>query len=489
MFEKISHILKDRNPWHFVWISVLMTEILTLIVSGGICLVFWGKISLDILLIAAVNGFFVSLLIVVMVIFFIRQNDKLANLNRQLLVEADERQQLKVEKVDLEKQLQQSQKMEAIGTLAGGIAHDFNNILSIIMGYAEMLQNDIKKETQAALKLDQIINAGDRAVDLVKQILIFSRQVEEELIPLHVDIVVKETLKMLRAAIPSTIDVSYNISQENMTVLASPTQIHQIMMNLCTNAYQSLDGDGCSIKVSLIPKNIGPDEKVGHHDYLPPGKYILLEVSDDGVGIDQENLDRIFEPYFTTKSKEEGTGLGLSVVHGIVKTLKGEITVNSVLGQGTTFQTYLPVHSVPISLRFDQDANDLPGGDEKILLVDDEGNLVEMIQMMLEKLGYEVHAFTNGVDALYEFKRIPDSFDLVVTDLTMPGMAGDLFSEEILKIRPSMPIILCTGFSNKITEERALKIGIREFFLKPVHAGNLTRSIRKLLDEQNRSEH
>jgi signal transduction histidine kinase/CheY-like chemotaxis protein len=467
------------NPWHFVWISVLISEALTLAVSIIVCMFIWGRIIYEILAVGAVAVFFGS-----MVVYFIRQNDKLASLNQQLLREIEERRQVENEKITLEKQLQQSQKMEAIGTLAGGIAHDFNNILSIILGYAEMLQNDIEEETPAGRKLDQIIDAGDRATDLVKQILIFSRQVEEELIPLHVDIIVKETLKMLRAAIPSTIEISRNLSQqENMTVLASPTQIHQIMMNLCTNAYQSLEENVGKIIVSLSSVTIGPDEKIGHDELLPAGKYVLLEVSDNGAGISQENLGRIFDPYFTTKSKEEGTGLGLSVVHGIVKTLHGEITVESVVGQGTTFKIYLPFHNVQLSLRFDRDTDSLPGGNEKILLVDDEGNLVNMVHMMLEGLGYQVKSFTCAVDALYEFKRDPDGFDLVITDLTMPGISGDQFSQEVLKIKSNIPIILCTGFSNKITKEHALKIGIREFFLKPIQPAKLATTIRKIFDQ------
>ncbi len=464
-----------------------MAEALTLVVSVIICVLVWGKVSLDILLVGVVDAFVVSLLIVVVIIYIMRGNDKSEKLNEQLLKEIEERKQVEIEKINLEKQLQQSQKMEAIGTLAGGIAHDFNNILSIILGYAEMLQNDIEEETPAARKLDQIINAGDRATELVTQILTFSRQVEEELIPLHMDIVVKETLKMLRAAIPSTVEVSRNISQENMTVMASPTQIHQIIMNLCTNAYQSLAEDGGEIKVLLSPATIGLNDKIGHDELLHPGEYVLLEVSDTGVGISEENIRRIFEPYFTTKSKEEGTGLGLSVVHGIVKTLHGEIAVHSVLGEGTTFQIYLPVHHVQLGLRFDQDTKIISGGNERILLVDDEGSLLKMIHMMLEDHGYRVKSFSSGIDAMYEFKREPEAFDLVVTDLTMPGLAGDRFSQEVLKLRPDIPIILCTGFSNRITEENALKIGVRKFFLKPLHTGQLTETIRKLLDEQKKS--
>jgi len=487
MISKLFQKLRNMNSWHFVWISVLMAEALTLVVSVIICVLVWGKVSLDILLVGVVDAFVVSLLIVVVIIYIMRGNDKSEKLNEQLLKEIEERKQVEIEKINLEKQLQQSQKMEAIGTLAGGIAHDFNNILSIILGYAEMLQNDIEEETPAARKLDQIINAGDRATELVTQILTFSRQVEEELIPLHMDIVVKETLKMLRAAIPSTVEVSRNISQENMTVMASPTQIHQIIMNLCTNAYQSLAEDGGEIKVLLSPATIGPNDKIGHDELLHPGEYVLLEVSDTGVGISEENIRRIFEPYFTTKSKEEGTGLGLSVVHGIVKTLHGEIAVHSVLGEGTTFQIYLPVHHVQLGLRFDQDTKIISGGNERILLVDDEGSLLKMIHMMLEDHGYRVKSFSSGIDAMYEFKREPEAFDLVVTDLTMPGLAGDRFSQEVLKLRPDIPIILCTGFSNRITEENALKIGVRKFFLKPLHTGQLTETIRKLLDEQKKS--
>ncbi len=476
--------LKMMSQWHFVVFSLLLAELFALLASGAICLLIWGRLPLDIILIVAAATLFVFLPVVFLMICFVRKNEKTENLNKQLSKEIEDHRQMKIEKINLEKQLRQSQKMEAIGTLAGGIAHDFNNILSIILGYAEMLQQDIEENSSAARKLDQIVNAGDRATELVMQILTFSRQVEEELIPLHVDIVMKETLKMLRAAIPSTIKVSHNISTKNMTVLASPTQIHQIMMNLCTNSYQSLSEDGGDIEVSLAPVTVTPDEKIGNEDILAPGEYVLLKVSDTGSGISPSDTRRIFEPYFTTKSKEEGTGLGLSVVHGIVKTLKGEIIVESTVGKGTSFKVYLPVHIIKNSLRFEQDPDEQPGGNERILLVDDEGSLVKMVHMMLEDLGYQVKSFTCGVDALYEFKRDPQAFDLVITDLTMPGIAGDQFTQEVLKLRSNIPIILCTGFSNKITEENALKIGVKKFFLKPVHTGKLKSTIRKLLDEQ-----
>jgi len=384
------------------------------------------------------------------------------------------------ERKRLQAQLIHSQKMEAIGTLAGGIAHDFNNILSLIIGYTELARDEVSEGSQLWEDLKEVYQAGKRARDLVKHILTFSRQSEQEQKPIHIQPIVKEALKLLRPSLPTTIEIRKHLTATGM-VLADPTQIEQVIMNLCTNAYHAMRDRGGVLEVKL-EEVVLEGEAHSRQLELPPGTYLALTVLDTGHGIDRAVIDRVFEPYFTTKATGEGTGMGLAVVHGIVKSHGGTITVDSEPGKGATFQVLLP-RSEDAEVREEPKEVALPlGGTERILFVDDEPAIVDIGRRMLERLGYEVVTSTTGIKALEAFRKQPENFDLVITDMTMPKMTGDELATELLGIRPGIPIILCTGFSERITEEKAKEMGIRKFVMKPLVVGEMAEAVREMLD-------
>jgi signal transduction histidine kinase/ActR/RegA family two-component response regulator len=381
------------------------------------------------------------------------------------------------ENARLQNQLNQAQKMEAIGVLAGGIAHDFNNILGPIIGYAEMAREEAAPGSQLVQDLGQILTAAHRAKDLVKQILAFSRQSTADRIPLKIQPLLKESLKMLRASIPATITIRENIHPRCGTVLACPTQVHQIVMNLCTNAFHAMEKSGGVLAVGLFP-TANPALTPGTAQ-LAPGEHVELTVSDTGTGIGADIIDRIFDPYFTTKEIGRGTGLGLSVTHGIIRSYGGAVTVESTPGQGSTFHVYFPV--IQEETVMPEVYQEAPQGRGRILLVDDEELLVGMGRHMLERLGYTVTARRSSIEALQTFLNDPHQFDLVITDQTMPGMTGFDLSHRLLQVRPELPIILCTGFSHIVDEEAAKAIGIREFAFKPLTQSSIGQLVRKLL--------
>ena len=378
----------------------------------------------------------------------------------------------------LESQLIQAQKMEAIGTLAGGIAHDFNNILASISGYTELF---IMKERRQDNYLLQVMNACERAKNLVNQILLFSRQREGEKKPVDAKIIVKEALKLLRASIPSTIKINPSVSPDASMVMADPTHIHQIVMNLCTNAAHAMRENGGLMEVSISNILISDDMTLGNPD-LQTGPYVHLRVADNGQGIAPQIMDKIFDPFFTTKKQGEGTGLGLSVVYGIVKSYEGEIRVESKIGRGSTFDIYLPRLIVENMIEGKQSDVSPHRGNECILVIDDEKDLVIAMQNYLAALGYDVVTSTDGLDALGIFRKDPRRYDLIITDMTMPQMTGLRLSREILSVRPEIPIILCTGYHESITEAEAKRHGIREFVMKPIRLSEYSRLIRKSLD-------
>lgn len=394
----------------------------------------------------------------------------------------DETERMKAEKEtrQLETMLQQAQKMEAIGTLAGGIAHDFNNILTAIIGYTELEMYKASPGSKTYNNLRQVIKGGQRARELVRQILTFSRQSKQEPRPLLVSPVVKEALKMLRATLPATIEIRQDIHSDSGRAMADPTQVHQVLMNLCTNAAQAMEEKGGLIQVSLTDVEIDSGFAARHPD-MNPGPYVRLTVSDTGCGIAPAIMERIFEPYFTTKEKGGGTGLGLAVVHGIVKGHGGGITVYSEPGRGTTFNVFLPRIESEATLETPR-LNSLSRGKDRILFVDDEQALVDLGRQMLEFLGYEVLSRRSSIEALEAFKAQPNKFDLVITDLTMPNMTGLELSEKVLAIRPEIPIILCSGFGEGVAGKKAKSIGIRAFIMKPVVMRDLANTIRKVLD-------
>ncbi len=377
------------------------------------------------------------------------------------------------------RQLQVAQKMEAVGTLAGGIAHDFNNILAAIMGYSELAQEELPMGSRARSHFDEIHKASIRAKELVHQILTISRQDAYEKYPVQIHLIVKEVAKLIRATLPASIEIKTRVSKCK-PVLAEATQIHQVLMNLCINAYHAMSDTGGTLEVSLAETRFEFPIMIGELT-LSPGEYVTITVQDSGHGIDEENIVRIFDPYFTTKPKEKGTGLGLSIVYSIVQQHGGAIRVQSKAGEGACFQIYLPVHVDPVKRKKSEEKK-IPRGNEKILFVDDEPELADLGRKILSTLGYTVEIFTLGEEALKAFQVRPEYFDLVITDMSMPKMSGIQLATALRNVRNSIPIILCTGFSEQITENILECSGIRKMMLKPVTKRELADVVRTVLD-------
>ncbi len=389
----------------------------------------------------------------------------------------------------LEKQLQQSIKMEAIGTMASGIAHDFNNILSAIIGYSEFIQQEATKESRIGKNIAEVLTAGKRATDLVRQILTFSRQeasVKQALLPYPI---VKEALKMLRATLPATVTIQEDIDPDCGAVMATPTIIHQIVVNLCTNGLHAMAAQKGTLTVGLQCREL-TTEDIPPERSIISGPFVVLTVSDDGCGMDQPTLDRIFEPYFSTKEIGRGTGLGLAVIHGAVEDYKGFVEVKSSVGKGSTFSIYLPVTKEPATEAVDVEPmkkSVVMSGNERILVVDDELLLVKINQKRLEDRGYQVTAVTDSREALEIFQGQPDNFDLLITDQTMPDLTGAELTEAMLKIKPSLPVIMCTGHSDIVSEVEALEMGIKKYVFKPLHGDELLDAVQEVLAASKRS--
>ena len=382
------------------------------------------------------------------------------------------------ERKELEEQLKRAQKMEALGTLAGGIAHDFNNILSAIMGYTQLAQLHTPAEAQAHEALNQVLVGGRRATELVKQILMFSRKTEYQMGKVDVAQVIIEACKLLRPSLPTTIEIRQNIAADCPAIRADEGQIHQVVMNLCTNAYHAMrDRKTGILEIGLRPTKSDPQKTLQNVDQLE------LWISDTGTGMDSRTLEKIFEPYFTTKQQDEGTGLGLAVVHGIIHDFGGRIHVDSTPGQGSCFHIYLPVPDAeqPVVAN-EENSRPVPSGNERLLIVDDEEPIAELMKSMLEYYGYQVTCKTESVEALRTFEQNPDIFDLVLTDFAMPRLNGVTLAEELLKIREDLPILLCTGFNDNHNRAAALQSGVRACLEKPIQAEQLAIAVRKTLD-------
>ena len=379
----------------------------------------------------------------------------------------------------LEARYSQFQHLQAIGTLAGGIAHDFNNILFGIQGYAELAIADATEGSAQADNLAEVLNGCHRAKELVHQILAFSRQDHIEKMPIHLTPLIKETLKLLRASIPSTIDIRTQFAPDLPRVNAKPNRIHQVIMNLCTNAAQSIGDVPGTIRITLDLKGVTPGQEPPK-SMLPYGDYVRLVVQDDGQGVPEELIDRIFEPFFTTKAQGKGSGMGLSVVHGIVQSHQGEILVQNLPGQGARFEVLLPAidedETPEVTVR-----SSPAKGNERIMYVDDERALGLMMERMLSGLGYKITVYDNPVQALAMFQMQPQAFDLVITDLTMPHMTGLVLAENLLQTRADIPLLLCTGYGDQIDADQYRKIGIRELIHKPVAKMELATVIRRAL--------
>jgi CheY-like chemotaxis protein len=373
--------------------------------------------------------------------------------------------------------------MEAIGTLAGGIAHDFNNMLGVIIGCSELAMDNIPELHVAKADMEKVLEAGLHAKSLIKQMLTFSRQEESELKPLIIPPLIKEAVKFLRATLPSTVEIRISIDTQDSAVLADPTQVQQIMMNLCTNSAQAMEPDGGVLEIRLSDEDLN-SQTLSRFPGLKPGPYLNLTVGDTGSGIPEDIIHRIFDPFFTTKSVGEGTGLGLSVVHGIVKKHGGAVYADSPPGKGALFQVLLPRLEHPAIQVVPETISKLPRGKERILLVDDEVILTDILQRILSGLGYQIQAFVSSVKAFKSFKENPDRFDLALIDHTMPQMTGIELIVKIKQRRPDLPVILCSGLNEKLLEKDAGQIGVERLLVKPLSRADLAFAIRKVIDEK-----
>ncbi|MDH5561126.1 MAG: PAS domain S-box protein, partial [Deltaproteobacteria bacterium] len=386
----------------------------------------------------------------------------------------------------LEKQLRESQKLEAIGTLAGGLAHDFNNILCSILGYITLAKDEMLKNNPSRSDLEMALQAGEYAKDLIAKILAFSHQNESEFRPVKLPMILLESLKMLRPMLPSTIEIKNTIPQEDLNILADPIQIQQVIMNLCTNSGYAMKDRGGILSIDIVEVEL--DSKIADLREITPGSYVKVQIKDTGSGIHPKHLNRIFDPFFTTKPVDQGTGLGMAVVHGIVKNHQGAILVKSALNAGTTVEIYFPKIDTPEVPLVDENLRG-QRGNEKILLVDDENLIVLLLKKALGKMGYKITTADNALNALELFNDPEMDFDLVITDQTMPKMTGLQLSKKILKKNPKTPIILMTGFDPNLTSDKARSVGIKAFVTKPILPNKLSRIIRSVLDEEKVSAH
>lgn len=382
--------------------------------------------------------------------------------------------------VNTERQFRQSSRMEAIGTLAGGIAHDFNNILTAILGYTELALASVPKDSRTQRNLQEVLTAGHRAKHLVLQILAFSRQSGQGKKPTSMHRAIVEALDLFRATIPSTIEIRHSLMTEAL-VLADPTQLHQVVINLCTNAEYAMRETGGILEISLEDFEV-TEENLRSVSGLQLGPHVRFTIQDTGTGMSPEVLERMFDPFFTTKPIGEGSGLGLAVVHGIVTNHGGALMVDSLIGEGTKIEVYLP--TIPSPARGGAgDQGPIPHGKETILFVDDEETIVQLGKELLSQLGYTVEVHTNSQEALDAFRHAPQRFDLVITDQVMPGLTGEVLSRELLRIRPELPIVLCTGFSHIMTAEKAKALGIQAYLMKPLAIRDLAPIVRHVLDK------
>ncbi len=397
-----------------------------------------------------------------------------------LVRDLSEIKQIENENERIQNQLLRSQKMETIGTLAGGIAHDFNNILTPILGFVELCLLDVEKDTLLYSNFMHIRKGALRAKDLVKQILTFSRHTEQERRYIKLDMIVREALKLLASSLPSTIEIRSSISRDCCTIFGDPTQMHQVLMNLCTNAFQAMEERTGLLEVGL--EKVKVDQMMlEKHPVMKRGEYNLLTVTDNGKGMDEKTRERIFEPFFTTKGVGEGTGLGLSVVHGIITNHDGYIFVRSEEGKGTTFELYLPCRKEEAEGRKDTDLM-IPEGNEVLMVIDDEVDILQMTKLILQRFGYDVRTFQSSEDALRAFQQSPNEYDLIITDQTMPRMTGSKLASSISKVAPHLPIILITGYSETINIENKDRYGVSELLFKPLDYTKFGQVIRRLLD-------
>ncbi len=405
---------------------------------------------------------------------------EVAERTEKLQEEIDQRWLAQQGKIKLEEQLRQAQKMESIGTLAGGIAHDFNNILTAVIGYTELTLPLLEEGSRSKSNLENVLAASMRAKDLIKKILTFSRKSENRRLPICLDKVVGEALTLIRSTLPSTIEIFIDLPHMENVVLANESEIHQIVMNLCTNAAHAMRGNGGTLRVELKEVYLSSDSVAGKS--LKAGTYQRLTISDTGCGMHPAIMSRIFEPYFTTKKEGDGTGMGLSMVHGIIKSCGGDITVYSEPDKGSTFNIFLPIVHTTEGTAALESTEPIRGGTERILVVDDEPAIVELEKDILVELGYQVTACESSVAAYNIFVAAPDSFDMVISDQTMPRMTGLQMVHKIRQIKAGIPILLCSGFSEVVNEDTYKSFEIDAFLMKPIIKNDFSRLVRAVLD-------
>ena len=408
-----------------------------------------------------------------------KERKKLLSVNSRLKSKMDDLRKSESQRRNLEARLQQAQKMVAIGTLAGGIAHDFNNILSPIVGHSELFLMDAPKNNAFRGSIQEIHTSALRAKRLVQQILTFSRQENSELQFMKIQPVVKEALKLMRSTIPTSIDIRQEIDADCGIIKADATQIHQIIMNLATNAFHAMEDKGGELSVRL--REILSDDIERPTPDIAKGPYACLTIADTGVGMDKNLVKKIFDPFFTTKEQGKGTGMGLSVVYGIVSKMGGTIRIFSEPGKGSEFNVYFPLKKPSVDKQVPVSKARLQGGSEHILLVDDEEVVLKTEKQMLERMGYQVTSYSSSLEALEAFRSHPDEFDLIITDMSMPRMTGEKLAREMIRIQSDIPVLLCTGHSETISEEKAAGLGIKSFLLKPIAMNVLSEKIRELL--------
>jgi len=389
--------------------------------------------------------------------------------------------------VNMEMQVRQYQKMEAVGTFAGGMAHDFNNILGIIIGNTELAIDEVPRWNPVRNNLEEARKACLRAKYLVEQLRTFSQKTDPKKSAIRVTPIIEETFKFLRSSIPSTVEMRYDMLSDSDTIIADPIQINQVLLSLCTNSVHAMGENGGTLEISLGSVTLD-EETATRYNELSAGSYLRLTVSDTGLGIEPGVLNRIFDPYFTTKEPGEGKGMGLSVARGIIRNHNGTIRAYSEQGKGATFHVYLPLVEVEVSEETGKEEF-LPTGDECILFVDDEQKLVNLGKQVLGRLGYSVITRTNSLEALELFRKNPGQFDLVISDLTMPVMTGDKLGKELIKLRPDISIILCSGSIEHTLKDKAKDLGVKAILMKPVEMKSLANTVRKVLDAELQDVH